>query len=123
MGGENQSNRRITVEQSAAIKKARAEGVMVKDLAKQYGVCLGTIAAHAAGKVLRPPPLEPCGTNAAYQRHVKKKEKPCLLCTDAHSEWHREWRKANREYVAFRKKKARAQALRRARLREVRARV
>lgn len=33
-----------------------------------------------------PRQLKPCGTNAAYQRHIRKKEMPCLPCVDAHAE-------------------------------------
>lgn len=32
-----------------------------------------------------PKPLKPCGTNAAYQRHRKKKEYPCTPCLEAHA--------------------------------------
>jgi hypothetical protein len=28
-------------------------------------------------------PLKPCGTRAAYQRHLKNREVPCQACTEA----------------------------------------
>ena len=33
------------------------------------------------------PDLLPCGTNAAYGRHLQKGEKPCAACTQAHTEY------------------------------------
>lgn len=37
------------------------------------------------GRKPRPrPPLQPCGTNAAYQRHRRKGEYPCDACLQAH---------------------------------------
>ena len=33
------------------------------------------------------PALLPCGTNAAYGRHLNKGEKPCPACTQAHTEY------------------------------------
>lgn len=34
--------------------------------------------------------LEPCGTNAAYIRHVRRKEPTCQACRDAHAAYNRE---------------------------------
>lgn len=36
-----------------------------------------------------PPPSSPCGTLAAYKRHLRKKEKPCPACAAARLDWER----------------------------------
>lgn len=36
-------------------------------------------------------PVKPCGTDAAYKRHLKNDEVPCGPCTDAHATAVREW--------------------------------
>ena len=41
-------------------------------------------------------PLTPCGTYAAYQRHVKRRENPCQDCVEASRKYLSEWR-ANRK--------------------------
>jgi hypothetical protein len=44
-------------------------------------------------------PVKPCGTDAAYKRHLKNREVPCTPCTAAHTTAVREWdqkRKATR---------------------------
>lgn len=37
------------------------------------------------GATARTKKLSPCGTDAAYIRHRRKGEKPCVACTQAHS--------------------------------------
>lgn len=39
--------------------------------------------------------LSPCGTYGAYQRHVKRGEKPCAPCTEAHRVYMDEWHLKN----------------------------
>lgn len=34
-------------------------------------------------------PTQPCGTHAAYRRHLKAGEEPCRPCKDANAEYHR----------------------------------
>ena len=41
--------------------------------------------------------LKPCGTHAAYQRHLRLGEKPCAECTRAKRNYQRDWNKANRK--------------------------
>lgn len=41
-------------------------------------------------------PLKPCGTNAAYDRHLVRNEKPCEPCKEAHRIHHAELRKQPR---------------------------
>lgn len=36
--------------------------------------------------------LQPCGTHAAYQRHVKRGEEPCANCRAAAAEYQRQRR-------------------------------
>lgn len=37
--------------------------------------------------------MEPCGTRAAYQRHGRRGEVPCALCTRAQSDYSAAWRR------------------------------
>lgn len=48
-------------------------------------------AKHGAktGKPGRPA-TQPCGTVAAYQRHLRNGEQPCAACRAANNEYHRE---------------------------------
>ena len=45
---------------------------------------LAAATAPAPGST---PALLPCGTNAAYGRHLHKGEKPCPACTQAHADY------------------------------------
>lgn len=40
-----------------------------------------------------PVQLQPCGTQAAYNRHVRYHETPCDDCLDAHAEYMHRWRR------------------------------
>ena len=42
--------------------------------------------------VRRKPVLKPCGTEAAYKRHLDHNEYPCTECTDAHNDYLRAYR-------------------------------
>lgn len=44
--------------------------------------------------------LKPCGTDAAYKRHLKANEKPCEPCTIAHNYAVREWDRATNKRPA-----------------------
>lgn len=35
--------------------------------------------------------LQPCGTQAAWQRHRKHGEKPCEACREAHNQYQRDY--------------------------------
>lgn len=41
--------------------------------------------------------VKPCGTLAAYRRHLGKKEKPCELCKQANAAYHRDGRISRRQ--------------------------
>jgi 5-methylcytosine-specific restriction endonuclease McrA len=51
--------------------------------------------------------LFPCGTNAAYDFHLKNKEKPCDSCRIAHNEYAKKWRDSHKQQVAQANKKSR----------------
>ena len=51
-----------------------------------------TKRAKAKGRVLKP-----CGTNAAYQRHKKNGEYPCIPCVEAHAAEQKRWSDAKKE--------------------------
>ena len=48
--------------------------------------------ARLAGEDSGPRQLRPCGTDAAYQRHLRNDEEPCDECRRAHTAAFREWR-------------------------------
>lgn len=55
-------------------------------IARKYGVSQSTVARVIRGRDRKPPrELAPCGTNAAYQRHLYNKQVPCDPCTAAHT--------------------------------------
>lgn len=62
------------------------------------GAELDAIAAAAlalsriAEEDAAPRQLRPCGTQAAYDRHLRNDEKPCDPCKRAHADALREWR-------------------------------
>jgi hypothetical protein len=51
--------------------------------ADRIGVEKRQISRWKNGAAGRPAPY-PCGTNAAYNRHTRRHEKPCQPCRDAH---------------------------------------
>lgn len=61
------------------------------------------------------PSLQPCGTYAAYQRHVKAGESPCVGCRQASAEYRRTYRERRMpgDGRAVRRQYARDRALRR----------
>lgn len=48
--------------------------------------------ARIAEEDSAPRQLRPCGTQAAYDRHLRNDEEPCGLCKRAHADAIREWR-------------------------------
>lgn len=44
-----------------------------------------------------PRKLKPCGSNAAYERHVRHHEPACDQCLDAHAEYMHTWRTTRRD--------------------------
>lgn len=43
----------------------------------------------------RPENMKPCGTTAAYARHLRHKEPPCEACRQAHALWQWNYRKTH----------------------------
>jgi hypothetical protein len=59
---------------------------------KRYGEALGT---HPSRK------LQPCGTDAAYNRHIQHGEEPCAVCRAAHNAYARVDRRTRRILAAM----------------------
>lgn len=64
----------------------RAQGWSWKRTATHLGVPTSTLYAAIEGTTPKPPrTLQPCGTNAAYVRHLAHREQPCTDCSRAHT--------------------------------------
>jgi hypothetical protein len=50
--------------------------------------------------------LRPCGTEPAYQRHIRRRETPCEACTAAHSKASRDRYAADTQHRAKAKGRA-----------------
>jgi WhiB family redox-sensing transcriptional regulator len=50
---------------------------------KQAGIWGGMTEKQRKRRSKEPPTLKPCGTVAAFQRHVRRCETPCEACRDA----------------------------------------
>lgn len=90
----NNSNRQgrqraLTPTQVADIAARVARGETKKFLADHYKVSIQTIY-RSLSRDESPQPmkieLKPCGTNAAYARHIRKGELACDACLRGHSE-------------------------------------
>jgi WhiB family redox-sensing transcriptional regulator len=58
-------------------------GIWGGETHNQRAARTGTPARVAAARELRNAHLRPCGTPAAYMRHLRANEKPCQRCVDA----------------------------------------
>lgn len=102
----------LTDEQERRLLVDHEDGVRVVVLAERYGVSKNTVyrilgdyqikptlgdkRRHRVTKRPKyngPKKLQPCGTNAAYARHISKGERPCIPCADAHAAQQMEWKK------------------------------
>lgn len=65
-----------------------ARGNSKVSAAMKFNVSRRTVyrIVERAGSEPRTYELKPCGTDAAYHRHIKKKELACQKCLDAHAE-------------------------------------
>ena len=61
-----------------------------KKMRRQLGVRFVAIQSGIGGQ------LQPCGTDAAYIRHLRKHEAPCHDCIAAHNRANAEWRQKAR---------------------------
>lgn len=50
--------------------------------------------------------LQPCGTIAAYNRHVKRRDPACQPCRAARAEYSRQWRRAKAMAETFKDARA-----------------
>lgn len=82
--------RKLTPRQARDMARDVANGMSRSKAAKKYKVSKATITNYLRDheypyrdNVSRI--LQPCGTNAGYARHMRKKESPCLECYDAHA--------------------------------------
>lgn len=103
---------KLTKEQERRLVVDYSDGIASPSLVIKYGVSESTVwrilADYGAPKrhsvrTKRKPlrksstkKLKPCGTNAAYARHIRNGESPCLKCTDAHSANQKEWHDGKR---------------------------
>ncbi len=92
--------KKLTEVQIEELLEDYADGYSVNDCSVIYRVSIRTVYRilaeyNAKGPKRRrkpgprkkkPPPreLKPCGTEAAYRRHKRKKEYPCTACLAAH---------------------------------------
>jgi len=77
----------LTDEQRERIVELREKGRAITQIAELVGTSRETVrrTLHAAGVDLTPA-LQPCGTPAAYKRHLSAKEVPCDACTRANTD-------------------------------------
>lgn len=105
----------LTDEQERKLVVDHEDGFRVVELVKRYGVSESTVyrilADHRAPRTLgnknkhRKPlraqakgrTLKPCGTQAAYVRHIRNNEQACLPCVDAHAAEQKRWSDAKKE--------------------------
>ena len=83
----------LTPTQAAEVYAMRVRGVPVRNIAAHFKVSPATIY-RIINRPLeeRPPPkLKPCGTNAAYARHIQKGELADEACLRAHREERARW--------------------------------
>lgn len=83
----NRKQKKLTPTQVAAAAADIARGAGKYETAKKYGVHYNTLYRMLRGDDWKPKELKPCGTDAAYQRHLAKKEVPDELCLKAHRDY------------------------------------
>ena len=97
---------KLTPAQVAVVVTMKANGRTQQEIADHFGVHRNTI-----GRIFwrlknerEPVKLKPCGTNAAYWRHKRKKEPACTPCLLAHAADRDARVKADPNYKEKRKK-------------------
>lgn len=75
------------IEAAKLVVDVRQYGMTQTAAALKYGVSRRTVnrILDPERGVSKKPPLKPCGTVAAYRRHLRKKEVPCLKCSAANA--------------------------------------
>lgn len=108
--GRQSRNRRgakLSDAKAAKVRERYAGGMTQTELAAEYGITQSVIGDVVRGQSWtdsevpwrprrnRPAtrPLQPCGTKAAYARHIKAREQPCADCRRANAEFSRTYRR------------------------------
>lgn len=79
------------LDERVAVERLIAAHARDAEEARMFAAMLGLLTATR-----RPRKLKPCGTAAAYQRHLYHGEPPCQACRKAASAYHREWSRERR---------------------------
>jgi len=74
----------ITRAQKLDMAARRARGETLAQIAAAHDVTIRTVRHHLTWR--EPRQLSPCGTNAAYARHLRRGQQPCPDCCAAHAE-------------------------------------
>jgi len=82
--------KRLTTQQAVALQVDIANGMSKAAAGRKYGVSESTVYRILGDKYKPKRVPQPCGTNAAYQRHRVKGEQ-CHVCSAAHAANQKEW--------------------------------
>lgn len=105
--------RALTPSQEHALVVDWTDGIIANDLMVKYGISNRTVMRILADagvsrtkgprrrrvsdrREKKPRVLKPCGTNAAYQRHKRKGEYPCVPCIGAHTRDNKEYQNGSK---------------------------
>lgn len=95
----------LSVDQEKQLVVDHEDGFTIKALADRHGVSQSTVhrtlarqgvkhkhrtRKHRAKPKSNPRRLKPCGTEAAYRRHKRHDEYPCIQCLEAHNTYEKE---------------------------------
>lgn len=77
--------KKLTTRQAVALAADVARGMSREAAARKYNISARTVRRMLNDDGVRKGyPLKPCGTEAAYQRHLRNKEIACDDCLAAH---------------------------------------
>lgn len=80
-------NRKISAQQAAQMAAMRANGMTQQAIADVFGVSRNAVRQRLDWRRPEPKPLRPCGTQAAYRRHQRYGERPCVKCCEANAQY------------------------------------
>ena len=84
--------RALTKRQVREMSARIAAGMSKAQAAREYSVSVRTVYRMLDEQEIDyRVKIKPCGTNAAYMRHLRKGERPCPPCSDAHAKTNRDW--------------------------------
>lgn len=84
--------RKLTPVQASRMITELGHGMSVQEAAVKYNISVSSVYRY---KRRDDPPKrlnKPCGTNAAYWRHIRNKERACLRCRIAHAADVQDWK-------------------------------